>query len=158
MFIKNYIDELNVNMKVADIGAGHFRNLKLFQELGFENLYALDKDDTDNPLNVNLKQFIKHDIERGIPLNDKQFDLVLCNYVLMFIDPSKTNEVLDNLMRITRGFLIIETYPKKHKNYKITHYKEYNFTRIAKQIEDNPDFELLQVRKYYEKLTARRVK
>ena len=49
MFIKNYINELTTGMEIVDIGAGHLRNLKLFQKLGFENLYALDKDYTDNP-------------------------------------------------------------------------------------------------------------
>ncbi len=158
MFIKNYINELTTGMEIVDIGAGHLRNLKLFQELGFENLYALDKDYTDNPLNVDLKKFINHDIEQGIPLSDKQFDIVLCNYVLMFIEPSKINKVVDDLMRVTRGFLIIETNQQKYKNCKTTHFKKYNFIKIAKQIENNPDFKLLQVRKYYEKLTARRVR
>ena len=51
-----------------------------------------------------FKKFINHDIEQGIPLSDKQFDIVLCNYVLMFIEPSKINKVVDDLMRVTRDF------------------------------------------------------
>lgn len=157
MFIKRYVDELNVNMKIVDIGAGHFRNMKLFEELGFRNLYALDKENTDNPLKVNLIDFKLQDIEQGISYKNQEFDIVLCNYVLMFINVSKINQVVDNLLRITKGFLIIETYKQKSKVSKNTHYKDYSFMQIVRQIEGDENFELLQVRKYHEKLIARRV-
>lgn len=158
MFIKNYIDLLNPNMKIGDIGAGHLRNLKLFEELGFSNLYAIDKELTDNPLEVNLIKFIQQDIELGISLPDKFFDITLCNYVLMFINPLKINCVLEELIRVSNDFLIIETNKQKYKKCKTTHFKEYDFMSIAKYIDNHCDFELLQVRKHYEKLIARRIR
>ena len=57
MFIKKYINEIDKSMYIGDIGAGHLRNLKLFEELGFNNLFAMDREATDNPLKVKLKQF-----------------------------------------------------------------------------------------------------
>ena len=156
MFIKKYIDQLNTSMKVFDAGAGHFRNLKLFQELGFNNLYALDIEDTDNPLEVNLKDFVINDIEEGIPYEDREFDIVLCNYLLMFINQNKINAVIDDLLRVTGKFIVIETNKQK-VNSKETSFKQYSFNYIVSQIEKNKDFEILQVRKYYEKIIARRV-
>lgn len=158
LFIKKHINEINLDMKICDVGAGHLRNLKLFEELGFNNLYAVDRENTDNPLEVNLKKFILQDIEKKIPLGDKEFDIVLCNFVLMFVNPSKINQVMDDLLRITNKFLIIETNKQKYKKCKTTHFKDYSFKDIVNQIEKNPDFELIQVRKHYEKLIARRVK
>lgn len=156
-FIKKYIDEININMKIGDIGAGHLRNLKLFEELGFKNLYAIDRESTDNPLEVELKKYIKQDIELGIPFPDRYFDITLCNYVLMFINPQSIDQVVDELLRISNKFLIIETNKQKYIKCKTTHFEKYNFMEIANQIESNPNFELLEVRKYYEKIIARRV-
>lgn len=156
-FVKKYIDELYLDMKIIDIGAGHLRNLKLLQEFGFKNLYALDKEDTDNPLRVNLEDFRKHDIEKGIPYTDEFFNVVLCNYVLMFIDPQNIDFVVRELLRVTKDFLVIETNKQKYKKCNSTHFKDYNFLDIVSEIEKNPSFELLQVRKYHEKIIARRV-
>lgn len=158
MFIKRYINILNPNMKVGDIGAGHLRNLRLFEELGFSDLYAIDRELTDNPLDVNLTKFIHQDIELGIPISDKFFDITLCNYVLMFIDPTNVKDVVDELLRISNGFLVIETNKQKYKKCKTTHFQEYDFMKIVQYIENHPEFELLQVRKHYEKLIARRVR
>ncbi len=156
MFLKKYAKYLNLEMKIGDIGAGHLRNLKLFYDLGFKKLYALDREKTDNPLNVDLKKFVLQDIEKGIPFPNRFFDVTLCNFVLMFIEDSKREYVLDELMRTTNRFLIIETNPKKYEVKKKTFHKEYNFKEIVKYIEKSSDFELLQVREYYEKITARR--
>lgn len=157
-FIKKNIDDLNINMTIGDIGAGHLRNLKLFEELGFKNLYAVDKESTDNPLEVNLKSFVNQDIEISIPFSDRFFDITLCNYVLMFINSQSINQVVDELLRITNEFLIIETNKQKYIKCKTTYFKKYNFIEIVNQIENSPDFELLEVKKYYEKIIARRVK
>jgi hypothetical protein len=156
MFLKKYAKELSTQMKVGDIGAGHLRNLKLFELLKFEKLYALDREETDNPLNVNLKKFVLQDLENGIPFTDRFFDITLCNFVLMFIDRKKQNYVIDELLRVTDKFLIIETCAKKHKVKYKTFHKGYNFKEIVNHIEKNPDFELLQVREFYERLTLRR--
>lgn len=156
LFLKRYIDELNIKNKIMDIGAGHFRNLNLFYKLGFNELYALDKEPTDNPLRVQLKEFKLWDIENGIPYKNQDFEIVLCNYVLMFVDPLKLSPIINELMRISKKFLIIETNPQKYKNCKTTHFKTYSFKTIVNEIEKNTEFELLQVRKYYEKILAKR--
>lgn len=156
-FLKKYVDELSIDFKVGDIGAGHLRNLKLFEELDFNNLYALDREYTDNPLKVNLKSFILQDIEEGIDFSDRFFDITLCNFVLMFINQRNQSFVLDELMRVSNNFLIIETYPKKYKP-KNTFHKDYNFQDIVEYISKNEDFEILEAGNYYERLLVRRVR
>src|SRR6056297_3772565 len=156
MFLKKHAKELTTQMKVGDIGGGHLRNLKLFEILEFKNLYALDREKTDNPLNVNLKKFVLQDLENGIPFQDRFFDITLCNFVLMFIEDSKIEYVLDELMRVTNVFLIIETNKKRHTVKNKTFHKDYEFNHIVNYLKKNPDFEILQVKKSHEKIKIRR--
>ena len=155
-FFKKHIKSLDTEMKIGDIGAGHLRNLKLFEELGFKNLYAMDREKTDNPLKVNLKRFVLQALENGIPFPDRFFDITLCNFVLMFIEDSKIEYVLDELMRVTNVFLIIETNKKRHTVKNKTFHKDYDFNHIVNYLKKNPDFEILQVKKSHEKIKIRR--
>ncbi len=153
-FISKFYKDLNLDNSILDVGCGHYRNLKLFHETGFEKLYGLDKNIYEDylDLKVNFKQC---NIENGIPFDDKSFDIVLCNFVLMFIEPMKQKFVVDELIRVTKRFLIIETNQLK-KSTKNTFYKEYSFEDIVNWIDETQEFELLQVRKYKEKLIAKR--
>lgn len=154
-FIKKYHKELSIHDdKILDVGCGHARNLKLFEELGFKKLYGFDINKTDNPLHVNF-EWTRGDVQEGLPYQDKSFDIVLCNYVLMFIAPDKLNFVIDELLRVTNKFLIIETY-RYLNNSKNTMYQDYSFQSIVEYIKNKSDFELLQVRNYYEKLLVKR--
>ena len=154
LFLKRYCEELNKNYKVLDVGTGHYRNLKLFQELGFTKLYAIDKNVPLSKFNMKVK-FILKDIESGLPYEDKEMDIVLCNYVLMFINPEKIVFVLEELLRVCNKFLVIETYPKYHETKK-TEYKEYDFNLIYKYIKSKENYEIINMKKC-EKLMARRV-
>ena len=154
LFLKKYSRDLNRNNNVLDVGAGHFRNLKLFYEVGFTKLYAIDKNIPDSKFNLKIK-FILQDIENGLPYKNKEMDIVLCNYVLMFINKEKINFVLEELMRVCSNYLIIETYPKNCKTQNTEH-KEYNFNSIYEYIKNKNDFEILDKRNC-EKLMARRL-
>lgn len=151
-FIKRYADELNTNQNILDVGCGHCRNLRLFQELGFNKLFGIDRNKTNNPLGVNFK-FQLGDIQKGISYDDRSFDIVLCNHVLMFIKKDKIDYVLEEVLRVCNGYLVLETYPKKSSG---VFYEDYSFKYIADYIESNTDFEVLQRRNYYEKLITRR--
>ena len=155
-FIKKHINELNPSDKILDVGAGHLRNLKLFSKIGFKNLHALDREPTDNPLKVPLKSFKLHDIELGLPYDNGKFDIVLCNFVLMFVDPQKIEFVVAELLRVTKRFLIIETNPRTYDFLDYTFHEDYNFQEISNLIQRNSDFKIIQIRKQSEKLVARR--
>lgn len=157
-FLKKYYPELNLTNKILDVGTGHYRNLKFFHELGFKNLYGIDKN-IPEPIfkDKNFKvRFLQHNIEEGLPYETKSFDVVLCNYVLMFIASQKQQYVVNELLRVTKKFLIIETNKMK-KETKNTEYQSYSFNSFFEWIEENKEFEVLQKRKYYEKLLIRRI-
>jgi tellurite methyltransferase len=154
LFLKNHADELIADMPILDVGTGHMRNLKLFEMLGFKELYALDIDKTDNPLGVNYKSFIQRDITQGLPFENESFDIVLCNYVLMFIDPENMKFVVDELCRVSKKYILMETCRRKKLNTKTTNYTDYKFEEIVPLIPS--DFEIVKVRYYYEKLIVRR--
>lgn len=156
-FLKHYYQELNLNNKILDVGCGHYRNLYLFYKIGFKNLYGIDRA-VPNP-NINNKKFkvnfIQKDIMQGLPYKEKLFDIVLCNYVLMFISPDKLYYVLQELLRVTKVILVIETQSQFYeaKNTEIRH---YDFKNIVGFIESTEEFEIIHKRIYKEKLILRR--
>lgn len=157
LFLKRYFNELNIkDNKILDVGTGHFRNLKLFYEVGFKNLWGIDKNIPEPIPSKNFKaDFYKMDIENGLPYQDKMFDVVLCNFVLMFISPTRLNFVLEELLRVSKGFIIIETFRNSDKP-KTTDVKPYDFKDIVKFFENRVDIEILDKKIYYEKILVRR--
>ncbi|HEY5587873.1 MAG TPA: class I SAM-dependent methyltransferase [Candidatus Paceibacterota bacterium] len=153
-FLKRYSSELNKNSKVLDVGAGHFRNLKLFNEVGLKKLYGIDKNIPCCKYNLNVN-FVLKDIENGLPYKDKEMDVVLCNYVLMFISLKNIVFVLEELLRVCKTFLIVETYPKYMKVRK-SEFKNYNFKSIFEYINSKENFKVLDL-KNSEKLIIRRL-
>jgi len=90
LFLKRYFSELNIKYnKILDVETGHFRNLRLFYKMGFKNLWGIDKNIPEPLACKNFRvDFYRRDIENGLPYQDKTFDIVLCNYVLMLILPN----------------------------------------------------------------------
>ncbi|HEY5523802.1 MAG TPA: class I SAM-dependent methyltransferase [Clostridium sp.] len=157
LFLKRYFSELNIkDNKILDVGTGHFRNLRLFYEMGFKNLWGIDKNIPEPLACKNLRvDFCRRDIENGLPYQDEIFDIVLCNYVLMFIAPKRLNFVLGELLRVSKVFLIIETFKHPDKA-KTTDVNEYDFKDIVKFFENRNDIEILDKKNYYEKILVRR--
>jgi len=158
LFLKRYFSELNIkDNKILDVGTGHFRNLRLFYEMGFKNLWGIDKNIPEPLACKNLRvDFCRRDIENGLPYQGETFDIVLCNYVLMFIPPKRLNFVLGELLRVSKVFLIIETFKHPDKA-KTTDVNEYDFKDIVKFFENRNDIEILDKKTYYEKILVRRI-
>lgn len=157
LFLKKYHKELNLTNKILDVGCGHFRNLFLFYQIGFKNLYGIDRLlPLPSKKHRGFKvQYINADIIHGLPYEDKEFDIVLCNFVLMFIPPERLLFVLGELLRVTNKFCVIETqkqFYKAQNSFRVP----YNFKKILKYIENNDDFEIVDKKIYKEKLIARR--
>lgn len=154
-FLHGYAEELSIEDKIFDVGCGHMRNLKLLREIGFKNLYGIDRELTNH--GIHLSGFVHGSIENNLSLYaDQAFDVVICNYVLMFIDPDNAKEAIENLTRITGKFLVIETNRKTHTNER-TSFKEYSFRQILTWIESMNDFIILHKTTSNEKLIAKRV-
>lgn len=158
LFVKRYHKDLQLSDKILDVGCGHYRNLYLFYKLGFKNLYGIDRlipKPSEKPKRFNV-DFIQGDINLGLPYEDKSFEVVLCNFVLMFIPPESLLNALRELLRVTKGFCIIETQRKLYEA-KNSQMEEYKFKKIVKYIESNEEFEILDKKIYKEKLMIRRI-
>lgn len=156
-FLKHYYEELNLTNKVLDVGCGHYRNLHLFFMIGFKELYGIDKL-LPNPVELKKRfkvNFIQKDILEGLPYEDKTFDIVLCNYVLMFIPPQRLSFALKELLRVTKVFCIVETN-KPFNEAKSTEFQQYSFKDIIQYVEDHTEFEIIDKKMYKEKLIIRR--
>lgn len=154
-FLCKSINEIDIQGKILDVGCGQARNLRLFKIIGFneEKLFGVDKQ-TPNSDGLNFC-FRKCDVEEGIPFANLEYEVVLCNFVLMFIEPNKQSFVVTELMRVTKKYLIIETNKKSHKKEN-SFFKEYDFKLIIQWIEACSEFEILQKSVSKEYLIARR--
>ena len=156
-FLRNYYQELNLSNKILDVGCGHYRNLYLFYQVGFKELHGIDRDlphPSEKPKRFKVN-FIQNNIIKGLPYIEKEFDIVLCNYVLMFIPKESLSFVLRELLRITKVFCIIETNKPFYKANN-TQFEEYSFKDIVQFIQNNNEFEIINKKMYKEKLIITR--
>ncbi|MGL4874919.1 MAG: class I SAM-dependent methyltransferase, partial [Clostridium sp.] len=99
--------------------------------------------------------FVHQDITEGLKYNEKYFDIVLCNFVLMFMEHKHLENTINDILRVTKGFCIIETQKQFYKSKKSS-MVDYDFKEIVKIIEGNNEFEILDKKIYKEKLIIRR--
>lgn len=157
-FLKKYFNQVNLSDNILDVGCGHYRNLYLFYQLGFKNLYGIDKlipDPSEKPKRFKV-EFTQKDIIEGLPYKDKEFEIVICNYVLMFMPINSLTKVLGDLLRVTKEFCVIETQ-KPFYEAKKGQFQAYDFKTIIEYIENNNEFEILDKKVYKEKLIIRRI-
>lgn len=99
--IRNIIPDAD---SVIDIGCGKGYILKRLKEAGMgARLYGLDM---SNKMDEPFIQFVQGSITR-LPLEDKQFDVVICTHTIEHIVPLET--AINELIRITKKQLIIVT-------------------------------------------------
>lgn len=112
-FFKRYYQAFPPDPKVLDLGSGRWRHTRLSQFLGIKDITCIDKTSyKDRPNKVN---FLKHDLENGIPMDNKSFDIILCCYLMMFI--SNRDLLMNEINRVSRpgAFLIVEVNEKRLK-------------------------------------------
>ena len=94
-------------MTVVDIGCGNGRNTKFLMDNGFENCRAFDMAD-----DFGEKMMLGKDI---FPVEDNSIDLILANYILMFLDADERKQVIEEVKRMSKVgcYFMIELYPAK---------------------------------------------
>ena len=99
------------NMIVADIGCGNGRNSEYMKEQGFEHVYSYDMAGDKGDQIV-----LGHD---SFPLGMSSVDIVLVNYILMFLDVWETLFLLNEIDRIVKpgGYVMVELYGAKDSYY-----------------------------------------
>lgn len=94
---------------VADIGCGNGRNLKALAELGYVRLSGYDM--------CGDSEYAKTMLLGHLPIPEETgaVDLVLANYIFMFLDEAETTQVISEINRMTHhlSVIVIELYPAK---------------------------------------------
>jgi len=95
------------DLAVLDLGCGNGRNTRYIRSLGCTNTVAFDMaGDVGHPLTLG---------KRPLPLFKASVDVVLANYVLMFLNAKELTQTLRDIQRVARPDcrIIVELYPAK---------------------------------------------
>ena len=104
---KRLIDGNSTKAAILDLGCGNGRNSQFFRDSGFTNVVAIDMvGDYGTP--YILGQY-------PLPLFDGTVDIILANYVFMFLDAGERDLVCCDLRRAARPWckMMVELYAAK---------------------------------------------
>ena len=124
---------------VLDVGCGNGRNSKYMRSLGFQ----VDSVDMAGDFGVKLELGIE-------PLPKKKYDVILANYILMFLKPeTERKRVMSEILARSKKdtTMMIEMYPAKDAY-------DYNFDDMVNYFIDNG---WTKLRKSKDKCVLRRV-
>jgi 2-polyprenyl-3-methyl-5-hydroxy-6-metoxy-1,4-benzoquinol methylase len=104
-YIRKHMDKIH-GKKVLDLGCGNGRNSDFFREMGCDVTSADMIDDYEHSTMLILG---KDDLPAG------NYDIILANYVLMFLDDRERGKVMKQINDIAKkgSFLIVEIYDAK---------------------------------------------
>lgn len=117
--------------EVLDIGCGNGRNSKYMMELGYK------VDPIDMADDFGIKCVLGED-----PLPDKKYDILMANYILMFLDEDTRLKVMEEMnARAKEGsILMMEMYPAKDGyEYNFDNMVEYFLSRGWNKIRKSKD-------------------
>lgn len=92
---------------VVDLGCGNLRNTKYARSLGYNNVLSYDKAGDFG---------IKLDLGKDkIPIRRRKASIILCNYLLCFLNESERQHLIGEIKRIAKKgcFLFVEMYHAK---------------------------------------------
>lgn len=146
-FIKKFINEINLDNRIIDLGCGRARNIYYLDKLGFENITAIDMNKFKE-VDLNKFSFIQADLNNGIPLSNK-YNIIMCNFLLMFIEDKE--KLINEITRISddNSFCIVELN-KKHLANGI----EYDFKEVVKMF--SVDWDIVNLRLKQNKFIAKK--
>jgi len=93
---------------VVDLGCGNLRNTKYARSLGYTNVVSYDKAGDFG---------VKLDLGKDrIPIGDGRANIILCNYLLCFLNESEKRHLIGEIKRLAKMgcFLFVEMYNAKN--------------------------------------------
>jgi hypothetical protein len=112
-YLRKHLSALDISRDVlaVDLGCGNLRNTNYLKELGFKRISPFDKAG-DFGFQIDLGK-------EKVPVFDKSVGLILCNYLLCFLNKSEKAHLVNEINRMASFgcYLFVELYPAK-KAYK----------------------------------------
>ena len=99
---------------VLDIGCGNGRNLKFMREMGFGRVGGAKCIGCDMAKGCPGAVMMTLGQDR-LPADDKSVDIILCNYLLMFLRDFERQQVIGEIKRVASKHcaIMVELYPAK---------------------------------------------
>lgn len=104
---KEFLDQLDRNIRILEVGCNVGQQLSLLQKMGFKNLYGIELQSyavekaKERTKDINIIQGSGFDI----PFKDGYFDLVYTCGVLIHIHPDDLNKIMDEMYRVTSKYI-----------------------------------------------------
>lgn len=121
-YLRQHLPDLPVekSVLVLDLGCGNLRNTRFAKSLGFRRVRSIDAAG-----DFGIKAILGVD---PIPAEDGSAGLVLCNYLLCFLNKRERARLIKDIKRVsyTGTHIILEMYPAKQG-------KPYDMDRIVRQ-------------------------
>lgn len=104
---KEFLGNLNLSIKILEIGANVGVQLMFLQKMGFKNLYGIEINREAIELAKSITKNI--DIIQGsasdTPFKDNYFDLVFTSGLLIHIAPADLEKVMKEIYRVTKKYI-----------------------------------------------------
>jgi len=118
---EEFIGNLNHSIRILEVACNIGNQLLCLQKMGFTSLYGIDIQDyavelsKSRTVNINIIQGSADDI----PFKDGFFDLVFTSGLLIHISPSNIEEVLKEIHRCTKKYILgLEYYAEEYEEVK----------------------------------------
>jgi len=109
-YLRRWLPNLPVkkNDLVLDLGCGNLRNTHFARKLGFKHIRSIDAAG-----DFGIQATLGTD---PIPANDKSVGLVLCNYLLCFMNDRERAHLIEEIKRVSRigTHIVLEMYPTRN--------------------------------------------
>lgn len=113
------------NLTAIDVGCGNGRNSRFLRRHHVGSVWSLDMAGDDHTMRTVLGQ-------DTFPVDDSAADLVLANYVFMFLDERERAQVYRQIRNAMacRAVIVVELYPAKDSHFKT----KQSLTRLKNEI------------------------
>ena len=104
---QEFFENLDRNMSILELGCNIGINLDVLKNMGFKKLTGLEINQEAIDIAKEKYPMIKfiHSSIEDFKCNDNEYDLVFTTGVLIHINPSSINDIINKMIRLTKKFI-----------------------------------------------------